>query len=153
MGRSNVDSGKQMTRATSATVHANEDVNALPAKDFMDAFAITSASTTAANTVAGVSYPASLTRSTGTCATAGSPPVVTCTNDAKGYLARWYAGLTPDKVLAGKLTLVVMPSDLSDNADITTARLLKVRIVTEWKERNRPRTVVMDTTKFNRSLQ
>jgi hypothetical protein len=36
---------------------------------------------------------------------------------------------------------------------MTTARLLQVRIVTEWKERNRYRNVFIDTTKFNRSLQ
>ena len=155
MGRSNVYSGKQLTRATSVTVHASEDLNALPAKDFFDAFAITSATTTAAagSTVAGINYPSSFTRSTGNCTTSGSPPVTTCTDDARGYLARWYSYLTPDRMTGGKLTLVIMPSDYADTADVTTARLVKIRLVTEWNERNRPRTVVMDTTKFNRSLQ
>ena len=54
---------------------------------------------------------------------------------------------------SGVLPIVIMPSDYTDAADVTTARLLRVRVVTQWNERTRLRTVVMDTAKFNRSLQ
>ena len=144
LGRSNVYSGKQLTRATSVAVHANEDISALPATDLLDAFKIDKSVTASTNTVAGIQYPNSIVRSV-------SADVAT--NDPKGYLARWQSYLTSDRVLNGDLTIVIMPSDYTDAADVTTARLLQVRIVTQWSERNRARTVVMDTAKFNRSLQ
>ena len=145
LGRSNVYSGKQLTRATSVAVHANEDINALPATDLLDAFKIDKSVTATNNTVAGVQYANSIVRSVNVDAGGA--------NDPKGYLKRWQGYLTPDRVFKGDLTIVIMPSDYSDAADVTTARLLQVRIVTQWSERNRARTVVMDTAKFNRSLQ
>ena len=146
MGRSNVYSGKQLTRGTSVAVHANEDIAALGGADFLTAFNIVAATTTSASNVIGnVSYPNSIVRST--AADAGGA------NDPKGYLARWKGYLTPDRLQAGNLTLVIMPSDLATSTDMTTARIIQVRIVTEWKERNRYRNVFIDTTKFNRSLQ
>jgi len=145
MGRSNVYSGKQLTRATSVSVHASEDLNALAAQDFLDAFNITAATTTGSNTVAGTQYADSIVRSVKV--DAGG------TNDPQGYLTRWQGYLTPDRVYNGNLTLVVLPSDFTDAADVTTARLIRIVVVTQWSERNRPRTVLMETTKFNRSLQ
>lgn len=145
MGRSNVYSGKQLTRATSVSVHANEDVNAMSATDVFDAFNIVKGVTPGANKVAGVSYANSIVRSVKV--DAGG------TNDKKGYLSRWSTYLTPDRVYNGNLTVVMMPSDYSDASDVTTARLIRIRLVTEWTERNRSRSVTMDTAKFNRSLQ
>jgi prepilin-type N-terminal cleavage/methylation domain-containing protein len=145
LGRSNVYSGKQLTRATSVAVHANEDINALQATDLLDAFKIDKSVTATTNTVAGVQYPNSIIRSVKVDAGGA--------NDPDGYLTRWQSYLTPDRVLNGNLTIVIMPSDYTDASDVTTARLIQVRLVTQWNERNRARTVVMDTAKFNRSLQ
>ena len=145
MGRSNVYSGKQLTRATSVSVHANEDINALSATDLFDAFNVVKGVTPGANTVAGVSYANSIVRSVKV--DAGT------TNDKKGYLTRWQAYLTPDRVYNGNLTVVMLPTDYADASDVTTARLIRVRLITEWTERQRNRSVAMDTTKFNRSLQ
>lgn len=146
MGRSNVYSGKQLTRATSVAVHANEDIAALAGADFLTAFNVVAATTTAAsNTVANVAYPKSIVRSVS--ADAGGA------NDPKGYLARWKTYLTPDRLQSANLYVVIMPSDLATSTDMTTARVIQVRVVTEWKERNRYRNVFIDTTKFNRSLQ
>ena len=142
MGRSNVYAGKQLTRATSVSTHASEDLSALPARDFFDAFKIDPSTTTSSNSILGVTYANSIIRSTADLST-----------DANGYLARWLALLGPDRVSKGKLTLIIMPSDYSDPADVTTARLVQIRILTQWNERNRARNVYIDTTKFNRSLQ
>ncbi len=145
MGRSNVYSGKQLTRATSVSVHASEDISALSATDLMDSFAIVKGVATGSNTVSGTSYANSIVRSTKTDAGGA--------NDVRGYLTRWKSFLGSDRVLKGNLTLVIMPADYADAADVTTARVIRVRIVTEWSERNRSRNVFMDTAKFNRSLQ
>src|ERR1051326_571349 len=146
MGRSNVYSGKQLTRATSVAVHANEDIAALGGADFLSAFNIVAATTTSAsNSVGNVAYPNSIVRSVNVDAGGA--------NDPKGYLARWKGYLTPDRLQSGNLYLVIMPSDLATSTDMTTARLIQVRIVTEWKERTRYRNVFIDTRKFNRSLQ
>ena len=146
MGRSNVYSGKQLTRATAVSVHANEDIAALGGADFMTAFNVVAATTTSAsNVVANVAYPNSIVRNVNV--DAGG------TNDPKGYMTRWKGYLTPDRLQSANLYLVIMPSDLATSTDMTTARLIQVRIITEWKERNRYRNVFIDTTKFNRSLQ
>jgi len=145
MGRSNVYSGKQLTRATSVAVHASEDMNALSGTDLMESFNIVKGAALASNSVSGVSYPNSIVRSTKVDA-GGS-------NDPRGYLDRWKSFLGADRMLKGNLTLVIMPTDYADATDVTTARLIRVRIVTEWSERNRSRNVFMDMAKFNRSLQ
>lgn len=146
MGRSNVYSGKQLTRATSVAVHANEDLAALTGGDFFSAFNVVKGNTTSSNTVGGIAYAGSIIRTT--TADAGGA------NDPRGYLTRWKSFVGQDRMSKGKVTLIMMPTDLSDAADITTARIIQVRIVTEWNEPpNRPRSVFIDTTKFNRSLQ
>lgn len=142
LGRANVYSGKQLTRATAATVHANEDVQSMAPRDLFNAFGpIVPATALGTNTVAGVSYANSLVYTT---AQAGS------TADAKGYLTRWANLLPAANILNGKVSIIIMPLDLVTVGDVTTAKLVQVRLVTEWQEGPRYRNVVVDSSKLNR---
>jgi prepilin-type N-terminal cleavage/methylation domain-containing protein len=142
LGRANVYSGKQLTRATAATVHANEDVQAMAPRDLFNAFGpIVPATPMANNTVAGVSYASSLVFTT---AQAGSAA------DVKGYLTRWANLLPAANILNGKVSIIIMPQDLVTSADPTTAQLIQVRLVTEWQEGSRYRNMVLDSSKLNR---
>lgn len=138
LGRTNIYSGKQMTRATAATSHANEDLQAMAPNDLFKAFGpITNTSTTSSNTVAGVTYANSIVYTT---AQAGSAA------DVKGYLTRWANLLPAANMLQGKMTLIIMPQDYMTSGDPTTAQRVQLRLVTEWQEGTRYRNVLLDTT-------
>jgi prepilin-type N-terminal cleavage/methylation domain-containing protein len=140
-GRANVYSGKQMTLATSVATHANEDLSPLTMRELDDAFKVLSTTTMGNNTVAGVTYPNSILRTSDDL-----------TNDANGYLARWIALLPKTRITKGRISLVLMPRDLATSTDPTTARVMQIRIVTEWRERSRQRNVTVDTVKLNRNF-
>jgi prepilin-type N-terminal cleavage/methylation domain-containing protein len=143
MGRRNVYSGKQMTRATSVSVHAAEDINALSAREIFEAFTIPADEDPDKHTVAGTEYDESIVRSTDD----------TSKDDADyGYLARWKALLPASQISGGRVTVVIVPSDPMDGTDVTTSRKLRIRIITEWQEANRYRSVFVETVKFNRRL-
>lgn len=141
LGRNNVYSGKQMTKVTAAVVHANEDIAALYPRDLFNAFAIDPTTTTSSHTVAGVTYPTSLVYTT---AQAGS------TVDPKGYLTRWAALIPASSLSKAKISLVLIPLDLTTSSDVTTARVIQTRIVAEWSEGVRNRNMILDSTKLNR---
>lgn len=143
MGQSNIYSGKQLTRATAAAVHANEDVTALSPTDLFKDFAIDKTVTKGSNTVAGVTYASSIVRTTDQAGTSVdvNPPQ---------FLTQWKSLLTADRVLSGHLSMILLPQQQTDSNDVTTARLIQVRIVAEWQEGPRNRNVVIDTTKWNR---
>lgn len=158
LGRANVYSGKQMTRAASVTVHANEDLNPLGATDLMNAFNITS--TTAMSTspaIAGATYANSIVRSTSACTSTVVSGVTTWTcgaNDVGGYLARWKTLLGSDRITDGNVTLVFLPRQITNGGtDPTQAGIVNVRVVTEWKETRRNRSVVVDLVKYNRQQE
>src|ERR1041385_3674188 len=149
LGRANIYSGKQMTRAASVTVHANEDINPLNVNDLYTAFNITS--TTAMGTspsIAGATYSSSIVRSTSGCTStiAGGVTTWNCgANDVKGYLARWKGLLGNERITKGNVTLVFMPRNIpAPGTDPTQAALVNVRVITEWSETRRNRNVAVD---------
>ena len=139
MGRSNVYSGKQMTRAVAVGTNVTEDLVAMNVARLIDGFELTEAP--AANTVAGVEYADSIVRVTSDL-----------THDAEGFLARWEA-LIPETSLANaEITLVFLPRELTDADDLTTTRVMQIKVVVEWDESVRRRNVVFDTVKLNRNV-
>jgi len=144
LGQKNVYSGKQLTRATAAALHANEDLGALAASDLFKDFGITKTTAAASNTVAGVTYASSIVVSTDQAGT--SPPDV----NPPQFLTQWKTMMTQDKVAGGRLSIVLLPQQLTDVNDVTTARVIQMRIVAEWQEAKRSRSAVIDTTKLNR---
>jgi len=155
LGRANVYSGKQMTRAASVTVHANEDLGPLGASDLLSAFNITpTTAMTTSPSIGGVTYANSIVRSTTGCTSTVVGGVTTWAcgaDDVKGYLARWKTLLGSDRITNGNVTLVFMPRQIAaPGTDPTKAGLVNVRVVTEWAESRRNRNVVVDLVKFNR---
>lgn len=143
-GRRNVYSGRQMTRATSVGTHVIEDITPLTVEEFHTAFNILPATTMATNTVAGVSYPNSIIRTTANYTVPTAP--------ARNYFGAWNALLTADRIEGGTITLVIMPRDLGTAGDPTTARRLIIRAVTQWRESARQRQVALDITKLNTKI-
>ena len=143
-GRRNVYSGKQLTRATSVTTQVLEDLQPVNVTTFNTQFLVTSTEKPGAKTVAGVTYPKALTRSTDDL-TKEEPT-------GPKYLSRWKALLPAEKLAGGKVTLVIIPEQMFTADDPTTAAVVRVRVVTEWNESSRDRNVTADVVKFNRAF-
>lgn len=142
LGRRNVYSGKIMTQAMSVAVHANEDIQAMGARDLFKSFGpITSSTTAGANTVAGVSYAKSIVFTTQQAGTAA---------DVNRYLNRWAKLLPQARLQSGVLSVVIIPLDQTISTDVTTARVVQVRLVAEWSEATRKRSAVVDSSILNR---
>ncbi|HUP65797.1 MAG TPA: type II secretion system protein [Thermoanaerobaculia bacterium] len=146
MGRSNVYSGKQMTRAVAVGTNVTEDLVSMNVARLINAFEL--AEDPAENIVAGVTYTDSIVRVTSDL-----------TNDAEGYLERWEA-LIPDPTvdkphtpfLNAEITLVFLPRQLTDVDDLTTTQVMQIKVVVEWDESVRRRNVVFETVKLNRNV-
>lgn len=140
MGRANVYSGKQLTRATSVATSVSEDLGPLNAPRTYEAFSITAATTTEAEPTVGTTvYQDAIIRSTDDL-----------TPDAGGYLARWIQLIPEQRLTDGRVTLVLQPRELTDPNDVTTARILRLKVIVQWNESQREREVVLETTKLNR---
>lgn len=143
-GRRNVYSGKQLTRATSVTTQVLEDLQPLNVPTFNTQFKVVNTEKPAKYTVAGVPYNKALIRSTDDLTK----------EDATGpkYLTRWKALIPADKMANGKVTLVIIPDKMFTVDDPTTAAIVHLRVVAEWREESRTRSVTADAIKFNRAF-
>ncbi|HEU4523118.1 MAG TPA: prepilin-type N-terminal cleavage/methylation domain-containing protein [Thermoanaerobaculia bacterium] len=152
MGRKNVYSGKQMTRAVAVGTRVMEDLSVLTREDVQRAFCLatpcapstpTTAVALSTITAGGKSYPNSVARlSTST------------TNDIDGYLARWNALVAAQNFSNGLVTLVVTPVEPRTGFPAATtlnAPIYRIRVVVEWNEEGRRRHVVLDTSKLDRT--
>lgn len=150
MGQNNIYSGKQLTRATSAALHASEDLGALSGPDLFKNFKVIGTTTLTKNTVAGVAYDKSIVRTTDQAGDTTYEWATTETPPGPGFLTQWKSLLTADRIGKGRLTLVMLPQLQTDPNDVTTARLIQMRIIVEWQEGPRARSAIIDTTKMNR---
>lgn len=146
-GRKNVYSGKQMTRAVSVGTRVMEDLTVLTRGDMERAFALSTGGTAAALstvTIAGKSYPNSILRRSSQTT---NPP------DVDGYLARWNALVAQQNFSNGLVSLVITPTDprVVATPTLITAPIYRVRVVVEWNEEARRRSIVLDTTKIDRT--
>lgn len=145
MGRRNVYSGKQMTKVSAVATRVLEDLSAMSGDDVLTNFNITNTTTLASNTVAGVTYPASVVRRTSSFATADDP---------SGYLSRWQALLGSSEMSAGVVTLIITPANPSVvGQPIASAQTVRVRAVVEWREGRRRRNAVYDASKMRRPTE
>lgn len=142
-GRKNVYSGKQMTRAVAVGTRVMEDLTTLTRGDVERAFALTGGALTNF-TYAGTAYTDSI-RIASTQTT--NPP------DVDGYLARWNALVAQQNFSNGLVSLIISPRDPRTVAATTlaTAPVYRVRVVVEWNEEARRRSIVLDTVKIDRT--
>ena len=124
-----------------------EDLTTLTRGDMERAFALSTGGTAAALstvTIAGKSYPNSILRQSSTTT---NPP------DVDGYLARWNALVAQQNFSNGLVSLVITPTDprVVPTPTLITAPIYRVRVVVEWNEEARRRSVVLDTTKIDRT--
>jgi prepilin-type N-terminal cleavage/methylation domain-containing protein len=162
MGRQNVYSGKQMTKAISVGTRIEEDLSAMTNDDVLANFGLvitetngstTVATTTASASVAGTTYSNCVVRDTNNIST---------TTDPGGYLAKWIALLPAADITSGKISLVFLPRVTTRTVSGTsttypetstafdTAPFLRIRIAVEWKEGLRNRSIVLDSAKNKR---
>ena len=143
-GRRNVYSGRQMTQAVAVATRIREDLNSLNKTATAAAFGLPLASAGTANTVAGTAYANSFLRTT-TNITAGTDP--------KGFMNRWVTDMsTAGKFTDPRVTLLFTPDEDPTNtpAQIATSGILRLRIVVQWRESLRDRTVTLDAVKIER---
>lgn len=146
-GRKNVYSGKQMTRAVSVGTRVMEDLTVLTRADMERAFALAPGGVPATLTdftYAGTAYQKSI-RIASTQTT--NPP------DVEGYLARWNALVAQQNFSNGLVSLIITPRDprTVNPTTLVTAPIYRVRVVVEWNEEARRRSIVLDTTKIDRT--
>lgn len=146
-GRRNVYSGKQITKATAVTTQILEDLQPLSVTNLNKYFKIDSSTTTGSATVGGVTYSNAVVRST----TDLSKDYTTETNSPL-YLTRWKAMMPAANMSKGKVTLLIFPDDIKTTGNVTTAAIVRIRVVTEWTEARRQRSVTADVVKFNRDF-
>jgi prepilin-type N-terminal cleavage/methylation domain-containing protein len=146
-GRKNVYSGKQMTRAVAVGTRVMEDLTVLTREDMERGFALSTAGTPATLstvTIAGKSYQNSILRASSTTT---NPP------DVDGYLGRWNALVAQQNFTNGVVSLVITPVDpriAPTIPTLITAPIYRVRVIVQWNEEARRRSVVFDTTKLDR---
>jgi len=161
MGRRNVYSGKQMTKALSVGTRIEEDLSGMTQDDVMAYFNLvgtsggttTSATTTASAPVAGTTYANCVVRDTAN---------ISASTDPGGYLAKWIALLPAADMTSPKISLVFMPRDITrtvasgsttypeTNTAFQSAPFLRIRIAIEWKEGLRSRSIILDNAKSKR---
>lgn len=138
MGRANVYSGKQMTRAVAVGTMVMEDLSSMTKDDVVDFFGL-SAAPLGTVTILGKTYPQSAKLTTNPMSA-----------DPKGYLAKWNGMLGSSQFGDGKLTMIATPLNKGVAATADTASVLRLRIVVEWKESQRARHIILDTVKTDR---
>ena len=143
-GRRNVYSGKQLTRATSVTTQVIEDLQGVNVATFNTQFLVKNTEKPTKYTVAGVTYNKALIRSTDDLTKQESTGPM--------YLTRWKDLIPASKMASGKVTLVIIPDKMFTVDDPTTAAVVRLRVVTEWREEQRNRNVTAELVKFNRAF-
>ena len=152
IGRRNVYSGKQMTKATSVTTQVLEDLQPLAVSSLNQQFLITSTTTLTDPTIAGVKYTDVIVRST---ADSPLPEYTGSDPPSQKYLTRWKGmiGTGTSKFYNPKVTLVIDPEEMQTATDPTSAAIVRIRVITEWDEvPKRHRSVVAEVVKFNREF-
>jgi len=171
MGRKNVYSGKEMTAAVSMNTRVSEDLSGLTVDELYTAFGINGTSTTPLSgsafnvtvdasgrkaTLPGNTYTGSIIRRTGDTlvTTAGG-------NDAGGFLTRWKNEMDQNLRFAqGAVNVVITPRNpdpiLTGGSptvlSVSTASVVRVRVLVRWMEDSRPRQMIIDTVKTKRPL-
>jgi len=151
MGRRNVYSGKQTTRAIALGNRVLEDMSLLTKRDIYNgAFGIADSATGASITLMGTTYTNARIRSTDPAVIASPPTDIT--TDATGgplFRSKWVTQLGTDLGAQGSVTLIMQPLNDSTNnpAQFGTAQLLRLTVVIIWNEAKRQRNIVLTSVK------
>lgn len=155
-GRKNVYSGKQMTNAVAVGTRVLEDLAPLSKQDIYGGlFAITATSAGYGSTVSlgapAVTYTNCRIRSTD--ATVGQPTATDVATQSTGtnppnLLTKWRNQLGTN-LAKGSVTIIMVPANDGTNtpAKFGTATVLQVRVLIQWVEGQRPRELILDTSR------
>jgi hypothetical protein len=166
MGRRNVYSGKEMTAAVSMATRVSEDLSGLSVPELYDAFGINGASTTALSDEAfdvtvntgGLKGSLSENSYTGSIIRRTTDTLVTSAggNDSGGFLTRWKTEMDQNLRFAeGAVNVVITPRNQDPTGDplsLSTATVIRIRVLVRWIEGQRPRQMIIDTVKTKRPL-
>ena len=145
MGRSNVYSGKQMTRGIAVGTRVLEDLSAMSVTDLVSNFNLNDGSVGTNTWIDGTSYPSSV------LLTITPTSTYTTTTDPNGYLTRWRDLLGSANFSQGQLkVLLVTRSPVAVANPLTTAQTVQIRGAVQWNEARRQRSMTFDTSKLNR---
>lgn len=146
LGRANVYSGKQMTRANAIGTRVLEDFSGMTADDVINNMALND--TLSTNTFDGASYSDTIKLTitkTSTFNTASNG------NDPQGFKTAWKNLILDESFNNGQIEVLFIPKLPTDiNAKMTTSQLLQVRGAVIWNESQRQRRVNFDTSKVYR---
>lgn len=138
-GRRNVYSGKQLTLANAVATRVSEDLVPLSRNNVYSSFGITNSTTLSSSvTIAGKTYTNVKVLSTDDT-----------TTDPQGYLTRWKDLMAQKHFQKGRVSLVLTPTMAESGATFTSADILRIRVIVEWNEAGRARSVVVDTVKID----
>ncbi|HEX7139522.1 MAG TPA: prepilin-type N-terminal cleavage/methylation domain-containing protein [Vicinamibacterales bacterium] len=157
LGRRNVYSGRQMTKAIAIGNRVLEDLQPLIKKDIYNgAFAINDTDKGSSVTILGTTYLNCKIRST-KATLIPSPPSDIQTEQAggPGFLAKWNSQLGTDLGQNGAVTLIMQPTDdpsnASPNEQFGTSQILRLHVLVQWTEPSDPsrpaRSIVLDSDK------
>jgi prepilin-type N-terminal cleavage/methylation domain-containing protein len=142
MGRRNVYSGKQMTYGVSVATRVLEDLSPMTSDDIRSNFGIDDNTALTTVKVNGKSYDKSLLRDTKN---------ISSSTDKSNYLQRWKDLVPADRLQDASVGLIITPtSPTNAGQPWSTAQYTKVRIYVTWKEAQRQRFAMFDTTKVTR---
>lgn len=141
LGRRNVYAGRQQTKITAVGTRVMEDLSNMAASDVLTNFNVGATVTTCA-TINNVAYANCVMRQTSTIATGTDPG---------GFLARWKVLLGAATVgnrifIDPNVTLIITP--VASGA--TTGSYVRVKAILQWREGQRIRYSVYDTSKLQR---
>lgn len=171
MGRKNVYSGKEMTAAVSMATRVSEDLSGLTVDELYTVFGIDGTSTAA---LSGSAYNVTVDASgrkailpgntyTGSIIRRTTDTLVTTAggNDTGGFLTRWKTEMDQNLRFAqGAVNIVITPRNpdppttggAPTTLSLSTATVVRVRVLVRWLEDNRPRQMIIDTVKSDRPL-
>jgi prepilin-type N-terminal cleavage/methylation domain-containing protein len=160
-GQRNVYSGKQMTAAVAIGTRVMEDLSPLNKRDiYSGLFAIADTDEGTASITFGTpaeTYTNVAVRSTNAAAVAGYADIQEETAGGPEMIEKWSehltmaigGGATAPRLSDGAVTVLLMPrlDPTNDPPQFSTATVMQIRVIVQWRERLRQRQVVLDTTK------
>lgn len=129
MGRRNIYSGQQMSRANAVAVRVLEDLSYMTGDELLDNFEITNAD-----------YVGSCTCVDIVNTDAGAPALANV----------WDTYVAQDQMTRGSVTLRVVPVGGASGSEFTTANFLRLTVTVRWNEELRSRNVSLTTAKARR---
>lgn len=155
MGRRNVYSGKQMTRAVAVGTQMMEDMAALTAGDIENAFGLDSATSGApadVDIVFNGNTVDTIPSSYGRFGLTSGGDQGDATKDNNGYLQRWY-DLADANLANGEVHIVFTPveADGDPAASYEVAPIIQLTYYVSWTEQTRQRSITLNSVKVDRT--